>query len=1036
MDLQLIGAALLEPFADPGSRTWWGGLVVAAAVALVVHASRGEVSPSRAVAVLLHRSSRLDLQLFLGRQLLRALGWLPVLGGGWWLATRLVRGLDGVLGAPVLGWSNAAVTAAYTLVLFVAWDLSRYLVHRLMHEVPALWAFHQVHHSAEVLTPLTFHRIHPAESLLYGLRGLVVTGLVSGAFFWLFRGQATEWTLLGVHGVGFVANVLTGNLRHSHAWLRFGPLERVLVSPAQHQLHHALGGDRVNFGTWLAVWDRLGGSWAPAGARPPARFGLRAEDRNHGDDLVSAWWGPLRQLVGKPQVAWRPLARLVLVASLGLLLPGPAHGDGPAEAEPGDDEDGADIDIEIVVTDGGAPRVAGSAYVLDEAALEQFEYDDIHQVLGQVPGIYVRDEDGFGLRPNIGLRGGNADRSAKVTLLEDGVPFAPAPYAAPAAYYFPLVTRMVGVEVFKGAASIQHGPQTIGGAINLKTRPIPDGWRAAVDAALGLRGTHKVHTWAGGGGRHAGILIEGVGLGSSGFKQLDGGGDTGFDRRELMLKVQVRTDPRSRVHTGLELKAGYAEEQSNETYLGLSGEDFAETPYRRYAASQLGRMRWRRTQLQVAWPLVLGDVQLRTVAYHHGLDRAWRKLNRFADGPNLHSVLQSPEGERAVFLAILRGDEDSTSPAQRLQIGTNDRQFASTGVQSRLRWRADVPGVTSRFEAGVRLHHDRVRRLHTEDPHDMRSGRLVPAEAPELTLLDSDTRATALAAYVHEDLELGGRVHLVPGLRVESIGTQVVGVTDIARTTVVLPGLGLLADLTPGVAALAGIHRGFSPVSISGSGALAEPETSTNVEAGLRVGQAGSRAEVVGFFNDYANLTAQCTFSGGCSDAQVAQQFDAGRAWVYGVEALVAHTFLLPRQLSVPLELSYTRTEGQFRRRFDSTFSQWGSVNVGDGLPYVPRDQSSLQLSLAHPRFRVGAALRHRGAMLDAAAPWPADSRTDVPALTTLDVAVDVAVTDAVTAYAVGTNLTGAAPPVSWRPFGARPPAPLQVMVGIKVASP
>ena len=94
-----------------------------------------------------------------------------------------------------------------------------------------------------------------------------------------------------------------------------------------------------------------------------------------------------------------------------------------------------------------------------------FELDNIETVLQQVPWISTRNEDGFGLRPNIGIRGANSDRSAKITLMEDGIPLAPAPYAAPAAYYFPMSTRVVGVEVFKGPAATRFGPHTIGGAL-------------------------------------------------------------------------------------------------------------------------------------------------------------------------------------------------------------------------------------------------------------------------------------------------------------------------------------------------------------------------------------------------------------------------------------------------------------------------------------------------------------------------------------------------------------------------------------------
>lgn len=1023
--MERVWQALVQPFTDPASRTWWVGLVVAALIALGWSLARGRLDLRGALRALVQPSSRLDVQLLLGRQLLRALGALPALGGGWWLATRLVRGLDGWLGAPDCSLPPALVTLLYSVTLFVVWDLSRYVVHRLMHVVPALWAIHQVHHSAEVLTPLTFHRVHPVESLIYGVRELLVTGGLAGLFFWAFREDAVQWTVLGVHGGALLLNVATGNLRHSHVWMRFGAAERWLVSPAQHQLHHAVDGDRVNYGTWLAVWDRWAGTWQAADATPPERFGIR--DRNHGDDLVSAWLGPVR--------AWFGGAVLGVVVATG----GVAHAQDPDADPEGPALDDEDDIIEIVVEDGPLPRVAGSAYQVDEATLEQFEHDDIHAVLGEVPGVYVRGEDGFGLRPNIGIRGGNADRSAKVTLLEDGVLFAPAPYAAPAAYYFPMVTRMVGVEVFKGPASIQHGPHTIGGAINLQTRAVPRAWSGAVDLAGGLRSTGKAHAWVGGGGERWGVLLEGVGLTTQGFKQLDGGGPTGFARGEGMLKLRWTTDPARRVVTGVRAKLGWARELSHETYLGLSVDDHAATPYRRYAASQLARMAWQRTHAQVTWPLVIGAVQIRTTAYRSGLERTWTKLNRFADGPDLHDLLltSGSGGSAGVFRAVLSGAEDSAGPEQVLQIGTNDRGFLATGVDSRVRWASAGEHLASRFEAGVRVHHDRVDRLHTEEPHDMRSGTLVAAGPPE-TLVDSRATALALAAYAHEDLQIAGRWHVVPGLRVEHIRARYAGKqagapvdTGIMPTTVLLPGLGLLGQLSDGLAVFTGVHRGFSPVSPSAAGP-APAEVSWNLEVGARAAWPGGRAELVAFGSDYSNLTAQCTTSSGCLDDLVAQQFDAGRAVVYGAEAMVAHEVLLPAGWSVPLAASYTRTETRFREDFSSPFPQWGQVSAGAALPYVPRDQGSVQASLAHRRARLGVAWRARGPLLDRAHAWPATA-ADVPALHTVDVSVDVSFGSHVTAYAVGTNVGNAQSVVSWRPFGARPVAPFQIMAGVKL---
>ena len=292
--------------------------------------------------------------------------------------------------------------------------------------------------------------------------------------------EVSDFTLLGVPALGFVFNMTTGNLRHSHVWLRFPPMiERWLISPAQHQLHHSLDEEHYgsNYGTWLAIWDRMVGSLVVSTEVAPLRYGIPSDERNHGDDLLSAWFGPFRAM----------FSRSSLAAGVGLVaLASSARADEPVTSSDKDDWSGFGEEI-IVDGDQEKPREAGSAYVVEESDLELFEYDDVERILLQVPGVSTRGEDGFGLRPNIGIRGANSDRSAKVTLMEDGVLLAPAPYAAPAAYYFPMSTRFVGLEVFKGAAATRYGPNTVGGAVNVLTREIPDRLTAYSDVSIGLR---------------------------------------------------------------------------------------------------------------------------------------------------------------------------------------------------------------------------------------------------------------------------------------------------------------------------------------------------------------------------------------------------------------------------------------------------------------------------------------------------------------------------------------------------------------------
>jgi sterol desaturase/sphingolipid hydroxylase (fatty acid hydroxylase superfamily) len=441
-ELSFFLSGLFDPFINPLSRTHWIGLVATLVVTGFYYFLVRPSSWTHAdlMKVLKHPSIWLDLQLLISRQLLRMLIGSTSLLSGWLVATRGVRWLDQSLGTPEFTLvPGVGVAILYTVVLFVSWDLSRFILHFLMHKIPFLWAFHQVHHSAEVITPLTHHRIHPFESWLYDMRGALVTGVVAGGFYWLFRGAVSDYTLLGVPALGFICNVTTGNLRHSHVWLRFPPVvERWFISPAQHQLHHSLepAHHGSNYGTWLAIWDRAFGVLIISD-KAPVSFGIPVSERNHGDDLLSAWFGPMRG------------ALLPLIVVFSLTVGGMARAQdlSPAdlvEEEQRSDEDWTGFGEEIFVDgDQEAPREAGSAYVVDEAALELFEYDDIERVLATVPGVSTRGEDGYGLRPNIGIRGANSDRSSKITLMEDGILLAPAPYAAPAAYYFPMSTRFV-----------------------------------------------------------------------------------------------------------------------------------------------------------------------------------------------------------------------------------------------------------------------------------------------------------------------------------------------------------------------------------------------------------------------------------------------------------------------------------------------------------------------------------------------------------------------------------------------------------------
>ena len=129
-------------------------------------------------------------------------------------------------------------------------------------------------------------------------------------------------------------------------------------------------------------------------------------------------------------------------------------------------------EVLIIGSNADLMDLAGSGAKISEGNISLHKYSDLNQLMSFVPGVYVREEDGFGLRPNIGIRGATSDRSQKVTILEDGVLIGPAPYSAPAAYYITNAARLSSIEVLKGPSAILSGPHTVGGTLNLLTKSV------------------------------------------------------------------------------------------------------------------------------------------------------------------------------------------------------------------------------------------------------------------------------------------------------------------------------------------------------------------------------------------------------------------------------------------------------------------------------------------------------------------------------------------------------------------------------------
>jgi len=204
-----------------------------------------------------HRSALMDYKYFVLISLIKVVFILPLILSSKDVALWMMLFLHEQFGyIEALSLSKNAVVVLYTLTLFIVGDFTRYWLHRLLHRVPFLWKVHQVHHSAEVLNPLTFYRVHPIENILFGIRYAMSVGVITGIFIYLFGANIGLVQIVGANIFVFIFGLLGANLRHSHVPLRYGDsLEKIFISPYQHQLHHTVEYSNTNFGGALALWD-------------------------------------------------------------------------------------------------------------------------------------------------------------------------------------------------------------------------------------------------------------------------------------------------------------------------------------------------------------------------------------------------------------------------------------------------------------------------------------------------------------------------------------------------------------------------------------------------------------------------------------------------------------------------------------------------------------------------------------------------------------------------------------------------------------
>ncbi|MCB0322514.1 MAG: TonB-dependent receptor [Bdellovibrionales bacterium] len=712
--------------------------------------------------------------------------------------------------------------------------------------------------------------------------------------------------------------------------------------------------------------------------------------------------------------------------------------------EPAESQDAEDTILNRITVSGGKEGVAkvpGSAYFLSGEELEDAQTGlvDVHRVLRQVPGVNIQEEEGYGLRPNIGLRGTSTERSDGITLMEDGVLIAPAPYAAPAAYYFPTVGRMEGIEVLKGASQVKYGPRTIGGSLNLLSTSIPDELDLQGEVGAGTDSTTKMHLHGGNSWKYGGAMLETYQAKTDGFKDLDGGGDTGYDLEDYVGKFRLNTDPERSYYQQVELKLGYTDQDSDETYLGLTKDDFDADPYRRYRGSQLDNIQVEHRQVQVRHFADLGSgFDLTTTAYYNKTKRAWYKLEN-VDGVSNADILDNPD-EFASQLDWIRGAD---SPEGVFAVRNNNREYYGKGVQSVLGAELETGSISHLVEVGARYHSDEEDRFQQDDKYTMSNGdlSLATAGAPGSNA-NRVLSADAWAFYLQDEITIDA-LTLTPGARYERINLtrEDYGRNDPDRTGVdlsrndsdvdaIIPGLGAHYQLSNTTAVFGGVHKGFSPPGPSSDDEI-EEEESVNYELGGNVTTGAFNSELVFFYNDYENLLGADTLSSGGTGS--GDLFNAGEATVYGLELALRDDFaeLLELPVRLPAYVSYTYTQAQFDSSFDSTF--FGEVQDGDDIPYIPDHQAAAGISVEHEAWgSLGIRSYYVNAMPIAAgeANLAGGPKTDAHFI--VDATAELAITEEASFFVDVLNVFDEEYVAARRPAGARPGLPLTALAGVK----
>lgn len=570
----------------------------------------------------------------------------------------------------------------------------------------------------------------------------------------------------------------------------------------------------------------------------------------------------------------------------------------------------------------------GSIGIVDAQTLESSHAFTSGEVLRRVAGVNIRDEEGLGLRPNIGIRGLNPTRSSKVLLLEDGIPLTYAPYGDNASYYHPPIDRFESVEVLKGSGQILYGPQTVGGVVNYIT-PTPPATRAGwVSLTGGNRDYFNGHVNYGDTIGNTGLLFDFTRKQGRGARENVRSGLNDFNFKSITTLTSKQA---------LTLRFNYYGERSNVGYTGLREDEFRANP--RGNPFRNDFFYGNRFGASLTHGLVITPEAVLTTTIYGSYFRRhwWRQSSNSNERPNDAS---DPQCGGMVNLNTTCGNQGRL------------RAYYFAGVEPRMRITKRIFDRQSEFDFGFRVHfEDQERRQKNGDRPTSRDGLLVE---------DNQRRNRAYSGFIQNRFFFGKFV-ITPGLRLEHVKlsrlNRLLNVSGKTQLTQLVPGIGVAYKPSEKITLFAGAHRGFAPPrtedvinNTTGGSIDLDPELSWNYEAGLRARPlTGVAIEATFFRMDYENQVIPASLAGGIGSTFT----NGGRTLHQGLELSwrFDSAALLGQRYNIYLRGAYTLvSDAQFRGVRFSSVPGFATTSVsGNRLPYAPKSLVTTSIGYAHP---------------------------------------------------------------------------------------